>query len=280
MGWLDWLTGGTQAPAGATTDKRPNNRRGLTVTERRASRQRQLADLQERIDLEKARAEVRLLRLRGRPRAAATPSPIASVRETVEEALDLADALRGNARRDDAPPPPPPDAPTWERVLNSQAGVKLAEAVAPAIAPMLAQVLAGAMPGQPVAPSASSVPVAPRIGPEAVPTPEEESVSTNLIAAVVGFADRSPEQAAAAVLEAARAQAAAGNGQLLAVVSQATRTPVLLVRAVANRYRNDETHGTTVARILDTPQYLETLLRSLKGLLDVPPAAPHSVGAF
>jgi hypothetical protein len=121
MGWLDWLLG---APAGAgeTTGRRPTNRRGLTVTERRASRQRQLADLQERIDLEKARAEVRALRMRGRPRATAPTSPIASVRETVEEALDLADALRGTARRDDAPPPPPPDAPTWERVLNSQAG--------------------------------------------------------------------------------------------------------------------------------------------------------------
>jgi hypothetical protein len=112
-----------------------------------------------------------------------------------------------------------------------------------------------------------------------VPTPEEETVSTNLIAAVVGFADRSPEQAAAAVLEAARAQAAAGNGQLLAVVSQAARTPAILVRAVANRYRADATHGETVARILDTPQYLDTLLRSLRGLLETTPA-PHSVGAF
>lgn len=279
MGWLDWLTGGG-APAGETTGRRPTNRRGLTVTERRASRQRQLADLQERIDLEKARAEVRALRMRGRPRTAAPTSPIASVRETVEEALDLADALRGTARRDDAPPPPPPDAPTWERVLNSQAGVKLAEAVAPAIAPMLAGMLAGAMPGQPPAPAAPSVPAAPRTGPEAVPTPEEETVSTNLIAAVVGFADRSPEQAAAAVLEAARAQAASGNVQLLTVVNQAVRTPAILVRAVANRYRSDETHGATVARILDTPQYLDTLLRTLKGLIDAPSCAPSQTSAF
>lgn len=278
MGWLDWLTGG-QTPAGETTGRRPTNRRGLTVTERRASRQRQLADLQERIDLEKARAEVRALRMRGRPRATAPTSPIASVRETVEEALDLADALRGTARRDDAPPPPPPDAPTWERVLNSQAGVKLAETVAPAIAPMLATMLAGAIPTPPTT-AAPPVVTPPRTGPEAVPTPEEETVSTNLIAAVVGFADRSPEQAAAAVLEAARAQAASGNVQLLTVVNQAVRTPAILVRAVANRYRSDETHGATVARILDTPQYLDTLLRTLKGLIDAPAGAPSQTSAF
>jgi hypothetical protein len=280
MSWLDWLTGLTgadSAPASDTT-KKPTNRRGLTVAERRASRQRQLADLQERIALEKARAEVRALRLRGRPRATAPPSPIASVRETVEEALDLADSLRGTSRRDDAPPPPPPDAPTWERLLNSAAGVKLAETVAPSIAPMIATMLTGAIPTLTTA--APPVVTPQRTGPEAVPTQEEEAVSTNLIAAVVGFADRSPEQAAAAVLEAARAQAATGNGQLLAVVSQAARTPAILVRAVANRYRTDEKHGCAVARICDTPQYLDVLLRSLKALLEAPPAPSQSGGAF
>lgn len=263
MGWLDWITGGTASrrpPALPTA----SGRRGLTTAERRANRQRQLQDLQERIDLERARAEVRALRSRGRPRAQATPtSPIASVRETVEEALDLADALRGQAR-DTHREPVAPDAPAWERLLNSQAGVRLAESVAPAIAPMLAGMLAQTTTA-PALPANTQANTPTR--PEAVPNPEEEQVAANLIAAVVGFADRSPEQAAAAVLEAARTQAASGRTELLAVVTQAARTPATLVRLVAGRYRADETHGATVARILDTPGYLDTLLRSLKGLL-------------
>ena len=262
MGWREFLFGG---PATAEDDKPAVRKpRGLTRAERRSSRQQQLSDLQERIALEEARARVRLIRARGRKKAdgQAAPSPIASVRETLEEALDLADSLRGG-RRDSEPTAPAPDAPGWERLLNSAAGVRFAEAVAPSLAPLVANLIAGSLP----APSAQA-PGTVRPGAEPSPSAEDETLATNLIASVVAFVDRPAEQAASAVYELARAQAVNGNTELLNVLTQAVRTPVSLVRLVANRYRLDPTHGHDVSQLLDRPGYLDTLLRALKALMD------------
>ncbi len=276
MGLLDWLLGPAQAPAQTATGKRA--RGGLTVADRRQSRQRQLADLNERIALEEARAKVRTIKARGRAKVAVTTSPIASVRETLEEAFDLADSLRGGGRRSDydQTPQPAADQPVWERLLNSPAGLKLAEAMAPALAPMLANILtptatAVAAPGMPSA-------ALPQLDkPEPVPSEAEEHVAVNLIASVVQFVHLEPAHAAGRLLDAANSEAAAGRLELLEVVTNASRMPLLLVRAVANRYRTDATYGEAVTYLVTTPGYLDTLLRCLRETINKP---PERVGTF
>ena len=280
MGVLDWLFGSSPAPATDTLGTK-RGRRGLTVAERRQSRQRQLSDLQERVALEEARAKVRAIKARGRGKQVATASPIASVRETIEEAFDLADSLRGGGRRDYEPPPPAPDAPGWERLLNSPAGLRLAEAVAPALAPMLAGIMTTAAGTGTTSPAAVNEPApVPRhlAGPEPVPTEAEEQTAVNLIASVVQFAHLPPEQAASALVQAARTEAVNGRPELLAIATNAARTPSVLVRAVAGRYTTDPNYGAVVTHILTTPGYLDSLLRTIRNLLETPPH--HGAGAF
>jgi hypothetical protein len=274
MGWMDFLFGSKSDLETVTT--KPKGRLRKTVSERRASRQQQLADLQERMALEEARAKVRQYRARGRAKIVTgqAPSQLATVRETLEEALDLADSLRGNRREDSVGANA--DAPGWERLLNSPAGIRLAEAVAPALAPLLAGILS---------PTASSpVPSADKRPQNqgrlaAVPNEDEENVAINLIASVVAYADRNPQQAASALVENARSHAVAGNPELLQLVTQAAKTPPALIRMVAGKYRQDETHGRLVARVLDTPKYLETLLDCLQSLLR-PPDKTSTVSTF
>ena len=274
MGIIDWFLGGTSNPV-QTSASPTRNRRGLTVNERRQSRQRQLADLNERIALEEARAKVRAIKARGRPKQTVTTSPIASVRETLEEALDLADSLRGGRRDYDPTPGPAPDAPGWERLLNSPAGLKIAETLAPALAPMLAGLLTP--PAVPVVERTASAIAAPMDGPEPVATEQEERIAMNLIASVVQFVHLAPDQAARALISAARSEAGNGKPELLEIVTNAARMPAMIVKAIANRYRADPNYGAAVTQLVTTPGYLEQLLRSLRQMIDAPPV---SAGSF
>lgn len=280
MGFLDWLLNApTATEPDATTPKR--GRRGLTVGERRQSRQRQLQDLQERIALEEARAKVRAIKARGRAKQASTTSPIASVRETLEEAFDLADSIRGGGRRDRdyEPPAPASDAPGWERLLNSPAGMRLAEVVAPVLAGMMTPPPATASPlAASTVPSSLNTQQLTAGRPEPVPTELEETVATNLIASVVQFAHLAPEQAASALVQAARNEAVNGRAELLTLVTNAARTPAMLIRAVASRYTADPNYGAEVTHLLTTPGYLDALLRTMRQLIDAP--SDNKVGAF
>lgn len=284
MGFFDWMFNAPPEVVEPSATSAKRGRRGLTVNERRQSRQRQLQDLQERIALEEARAKVRAIKARGRAKQAATTSPIASVRETLEEAFDLADSLRGGGRRDRdyEPSVPAPDAPGWERLLNSPAGLRLAEAVAPALAPMLAGIMTTAAGVVPTANAAQAVPVPNETrhlsGPEPVPNEAEENVATNLIASVVQFAHLPPEQAASALIQTARTEAVNGRAELLTLVTNAAKTPAILIRAVASRYTSDPNYGAEVTHLLTTPGYLDTLLRTMRLVLDAP--THHNSGAF
>jgi len=276
MGWVEFLFGSKPDVESVVT--KPKGRSRKSVSERRLSRQQQLADLQERMALEEARAKVRQFRARGRAKVstAQPPSQLATVRETLEEALDLADSLRGNRRDDSAGANP--DSPGWERLLNSPAGIKLAEAVAPALAPLLAGILSPAASGSDAV--QETVKRSPQVRQLArVPNEEEENVAINLIASVVAYADRPPQQAATALFENARSHAVAGNPELLALVTQAAKTPPSLVRIVAGKYRQDQTHGRLVAKVLDTPNYLEQLLSCLQSLL-MPPEQTTTSSTF
>lgn len=276
MGFLDWLLNApTATEPDTTTPKR--GRRGLTVGERRQSRQRQLQDLQERIALEEARAKVRAIKARGRAKKGSTTSPIASVRETLEEAFDLADSIRGGGRRerDYDSPPAVADAPGWERLLNSPAGMRLAEVVAPVLAGMMTPPASASPLATPTVPA----PVDTRrfTRPEPVPTELEETVATNLIASVVQFAHLAPEQAASALVQAARSEAVNGRAELLTLVTNAAKTPAILIRGVASRYTSDPNYGAEVTHLLNTPGYLDALLQAIRQLIE---ARSDSTGAF
>ena len=279
MGFLDWLLNAPTATEPETTTPK-RGRRGLTVGERRQSRQRQLQDLQERIALEEARAKVRAIKARGRAKQASTTSPIASVRETLEEAFELADSIRGGGRRDRDydPPAPASDAPGWERLLNSPAGMRLAEVVAPVLAGMMTPPAATQPLAAPTVPSPVDTQQLTAGRPEPVPTELEETVATNLIATVVQFAHLAPEQAASALVQAARNEAANGRAELLTLVTNAARTPAMLIRAVASRYTSDPNYGAEVTHLLTTPGYLDALLRTMRQLIDAP--SDNKVGAF
>lgn len=277
MGFLDWLLNApTATEPDTTTPKR--GRRGLTVGERRQSRQRQLQDLQERIALEEARAKVRAIKARGRAKQASTTSPIASVRETLEEAFDLADSIRGGGRRDRDYDQPPvvSDAPGWERLLNSPAGMRLAEVVAPVLAGMMTPPAAASPLAAPTVPAPVDTRTFTR--PEPVPTELEETVATNLIASVVQFAHLAPEQAASALVQAARNEAVNGRAQLLTLVTNAARTPAILIRGVASRYTSDPNYGAEVTHLLNTPGYLDALLQTIRQLIEA--RSDHGSGAF
>ena len=266
--FLRWISA-TPADQGTPVVRRTRGRPPAADSDTR--RRDAVERMKLRVEHERLKVEIQRIRDRasGRRRVA---SPMSVARETIEEALELVNVLRGETGGgqsrteqmgfDDQPHASAPAEPAsmLDRFIASPVAAKLADALAPVVAQIGERLTQGGNVGAAALPS----PEAPAIPADA------ESGALNLVALIVQARHLAPDDAAVTLLDVGRTRAAEGDPAILDALTAGSRFGAWAVRAVGGKYRDDPAYGPGVRDVLARPDYLERVLERIGELLAGP----------